>query len=296
MKPSRAFTLSLFLPTLIFLAGMTLFPLLFSLGVSATDYQFGGTARFVGLRNYSGLLTDPRFWQAAFNTMIITGAAVSLELAVGLLLALLFHRRLPGLGALRVVLFIPMMLSPLVIGYFWRFMFDPTFGVISYTATRLLGHPVDFLTNPRLALAAIVIVDVWQWSPFVFLLALAGLGAVPADLYEVASLQRASAWMQFRYVTLPYLRFPLLLALLFRTIDTLKLFDLVYILTGGGPADTTVNLSLLTYRYGYTFSEVGRAAALSWLLVIVINVLATLLISALKRPAASPVPAGAADA
>ena len=285
-RDDRRFRLLLFLPTILFLVGMTLFPLLFSLGVSVTDYQIGGTARFVGLANYRDLLADPRFWTAMGNTLLITLFAVAIEIAVGLGLALLFQRPLPGLGALRVVLFIPMMLSPLVIGYFWRFMFDETFGVISYVVAHLLGHPIDFLTQPRLALGAIVLVDVWQWSPLVFLLALAGLGTVPPDLYEVAALQRAPAWMQFTHITLPYLRFPLLLALLFRAIDTLKMFDLVYILTGGGPGDSTVNLSLLTYRYGYTFSQVGRAAALSWLLVVLINVLAMLLIGALRKPQA----------
>jgi len=268
-------------PTIIFLVVMTIFPLIFSLGVSFTDYGLGRAPVFVGVRNYAAFLGDPLFWHAALNTLLITLGAVGIEVALGLALALLFMRPLPGGGLFRVCLFIPMMISPLVVGFFWKFMFDEIFGIVNYAIQSLGGPSFSWLTHPTRALMAIIIVDVWQWTPFVFLLTLAGLRTVPQELYEAAGLEKASSWLQFRSITLPYIRFPLLLALLFRMIDTIKIFDLVYIMTGGGPGDATITLSVLTYRYGFMFYQVGKAAALSWLAVIVINILATVLIKLL---------------
>lgn len=276
----------LFVPTLLYLLAMTVTPLIGSLVASFTNYSLGQSPRWVGVTNYRQFLADPGFWAAARNTAVLTVSAVSLEVVLGVCLAMLFSRPFPGSGFLRTVLFVPMMLSPLVVGYFWRFMLDGSVGVIPQMLRPVAPGATTWLTQPGTALACIVAVDVWQWTPLVFLLTLAGLGAIPRELYEVAALQRASAWLQFTRITLPYLRFPLLLALLFRTIDTVKMFDLVYILTGGGPGDSTLNLSMLTYKTGFYFSEVGPAAALSWLIVALINVLAVLLIGRLSQQTA----------
>jgi len=283
----RWFPYALLLPALVVLVALTIFPLVFSLGVSLTGYGLGRAAGFVGLANYAQFLRDPSFWLALRNTLVITVFAVGIEIALGVCLALLFRESLPGFRALSLFIFIPMMLSPLVIGFFWKFMFDSTFGVLAYFTTLLTGRTVSWLTSPRLALAAIIVVDTWQWTPFAFLLTLAGLQTVPPQLYEAASLERASAWMRFRRITLPYLRFPLLLAVLFRTIDTVRIFDLVYIMTGGGPGDATITLSVLAYRYGFQFYEVGRAAAVSWLIVVLINLLVMVLLSFMGKSAAA---------
>jgi multiple sugar transport system permease protein len=172
------------------------------------------------------------------------------------------------------------------VGLFWRFLLDQTFGLIDYLITLVGLEPIPWLIHPRYALLGVIIVDVWQWTPFVVLLVLAGLGTVPANLLEAAALDRASAWMKFRHIYWPHLRFPLLLALLFRSIDTLKMFDVPFILTGGGPGNFTTTLSFLGYRYHFQFFQIGMAAAISWVVVIIINIVANIFVQLLtpKKP------------
>ncbi len=278
----RAFRFTLFAPALGFLAVMTVAPFLFVLGASVCDVQLGTKVSFVGTAHYARLLGDPYFWLAARNTVALTLAATAVELALGVALALLFRRTLPGSGVMRFVILVPMMLSPLLVGLFWKFMLDQVFGVVTWLASLAgLGRP-SFLTSPGPAFLSILLVDAWQWTPFVFLLCLAGLKSLPPELEEAAILERASAWRRVRYLLLPHLRPALLLAALFRGIDTMKIFDLVYILTGGGPGDATVTLSVLTYRLGFSYFDTGRASALAVLLLLLVNGMATL---ALRRPA-----------
>ncbi len=275
----------LFAPTIIYLVILTIFPLIYSLGVSLFQVTLGRPATFIGLSNYREILIDPAFWHAAAVTGVITIAAVTLEVVLGVVIGLILNRQLPGLGLVRLIVYFPMMLSPLVMGYFWRFMLDRSLGVVNWML-RVVGiHPLGWLIEAKLALVSIIMVDVWQWTPFVILLVMAGLQTVPPELYEISTLDRASTWMQFRRITLPFLRTPLMLAVLFRTIDTLKLFDTVFIMTGGGPGDFTQTLSVMDFKIGFTYFNVGKAAALSWLIVVIITVLATLLIQRLTvRP------------
>jgi multiple sugar transport system permease protein len=277
----KAFRFTLFAPALGFLAVMTVAPFLFVLGASLCDVQLGTKLQFVGVAHYVRLLTDPYFWLAARNTVLLTVAATAAELVLGVALALLFRRSLPGSRAMQFVILVPMMLSPLLVGLFWKFMLDQVFGVVTWlVALAGLGRP-SFLTSPELAFLSILVVDAWQWTPFVFLLCLAGLQSLPPELEEAARLERASPWMRLRYLLLPHLRPALLLAGLFRGIDTMKIFDLVYILTGGGPGDATLTLSVLTYRLGFSYFDIGRAGALSILLLLLVNGMATL---ALRPP------------
>lgn len=268
----------LFGPTLLFLVAMTIFPLLYSLGVSLYNYTLGGQSEFIALANYVDLIQSPQFRDITFVTIKISFAAVTIEMILGLLLAFALHEHLPGMGIFRLIIFLPMMLAPLVVGLFWRFLLDQTFGLVDYLLTTVGLPAVPWLIHPRYALLSVIIVDVWQWTPFVILLSLAGLGTVPEDLKEAAELDRASLAMKFRHIYWPSLRFPLLLALLFRSIDTLKLFDTPFILTGGGPGDLTTTLSLMGYRYHFQFFQIGTAAAISWIVVILINVVANIIV------------------
>ena len=280
---ARLFPWLLFGPTVLYLLVLSIFPLIYSLGVSLFDYTLGGERTFIWFENYTDLLGDRVFWRKAWRTLEITLLAVAIELGLGLLCALVLNRRLPGMGALRLIIYLPMMMSPLVIGYFWKFILDGSFGVLNYFLSLVNIAPQQWTIDLNLAIASIVLVDVWQWTPFVILIMLAGLQTVPPHLYEAATLDRASTWMQFTRITLPYLKTPILLALLFRTIDTFKIFDVVYILTGGGPGDLTETLSVHAFYVGFKFSQLGRGAAISWLVVIVINILATILIRTLTR-------------
>ena len=279
----KLFPWLLFGPTVAYLLLMSVFPLIYSLYVSTFNYTLGGERDFVGFGNYGDLLTDGVFWRKAWFTLRITLFAVGAELVLGLLCALVLNRRLPGMGALRLIIYLPMMISPLVVGYFWKFMLDGSFGVINHFLSWFGIAEQQWTIDLGLATTAIVLVDVWQWTPFVILILLAGLQTVPPQLYEAATLDRASAWMQFTRITLPYLRTPILLALLFRSIDTFKIFDVVYIVTGGAPGDLTETLSVYAYYVGFKFSQLGQGAAISWLVVIVINVLATILIKTLTQ-------------
>ena len=273
----------LFVPTLGFLVAMTIFPLLYSLGVSLFNYSVGGVPRFIWFGNYALLFRDPTFWEVTWITIKITCFAVTIEMIVGVLLGFALHQKLPGMALFRLVIFLPMMLAPLVVGLFWKFLLDQTFGLIGYLTTLVGLKAIPWLTAPNYVLPAIVMVDVWQWTPFVVLLAVAGFGTVPDDLLEAAELDRASSWMKFRYIYWPHLRFPLLLALTFRSIDTLKMFDLPFILTGGGPGNFSTTLSLLGYRYHFQFFQIGAAAAISWFIVIIINVIANILVPQMQK-------------
>lgn len=268
----------LFVPTIGLLLLLAIVPLMFSLGVSLFNYSIGSKPIWVGLGNYINMFTDPQFWLATKVTVQFTVAAVSIEVVLGILLGFVMNQRFTGMGIIRLIVFLPMMLAPLVVGLFWRFMFDQTFGIIDHALTQIGLPTIPWLIHPFWARAAVVVVDVWQWTPFVTLLILAGLGTVPDELLEAATLDRASNWMKFRQIYWPYLRFPLLLALLFRSIDTLKMFDSPFILTGGGPGNFSSTLSILGYRYQIMFFSVGMAAAISWVVVIIINVVTNILL------------------
>ena len=268
----------LFVPTIGLLLLLAIVPLIFSLGISLFNYSLGSKPIWLGLGNYINMFTDPQFWLATKVTVQFTVAAVSIEVVLGVLLGFVMNQRFTGMGIIRLIVFLPMMLAPLVVGLFWRFMFDQTFGVINYLLTEIGLPAIPWLIDIKWARVAVVIVDMWQWTPFVTLLVLAGLGTVPDELLEAATLDRASNWIKFRQIYWPYLRFPLLLALLFRSIDTLKMFDSPFILTGGGPGNYTSTLSILGYRYQIMFFSVGMAAAISWVVVIIITIVANVLV------------------
>jgi len=273
----------LFIPTLGFLILMTIFPLIYSLGVSFFNYTTGGQAIFIGFGNYANLFQDPRFWESMWVTIKVTFFAVSIEVILALLLGFALHQDIAGGGIFRLIIFLPMMLAPLVVGLFWRFLLDQSFGIVNYSIIALGIQGVPWLIDPTYALISVIMVDVWQWTPFVILLVLAGLGTVPPMLLEAAQIDRASTLVKFRHIYWPYLRFPLLLALTFRLIDTLKLFDNPFILTGGGPGNLTTTLSLLGYRYQFQFFQIGMAAAVSWVIVILINIVANILVPQMQK-------------
>jgi multiple sugar transport system permease protein len=270
-------------PTVLLLVALTIFPLIYSLFLSMHTYTNSVDREFTWFHNYWDLISDGDFRRKIWFTLQITIFAVAIELVLGLLCAMVLIKRLPGMGVLRLIIYIPMMISPLVVAYFWRIMLDGSYGVFTYFADSLGFDKPQWTVDLTLAKASIITTDVWQWTPFVTLLMLAGLQSVPHQLYEAASLDRASKWMIFRQITLPHLRTPVLLALLFRTIDTFKLFDSVYVITQGGPGDLTETLSLHAYNVGFEQGLIGQGAAISWIVVIVINILAVILIKALTR-------------
>lgn len=272
-------------PALALLLFLSIFPLLWALYLSFTDYSVTRDvpAQWVGFENYVDLLTSEAVQQRAITTTVYVIGAVGLQTLLGFTIAYLISRRLRGRGLMTTLFLTPMMLSPVVVGLFWKFMLDAQFGVINSFLTTLGLGQVEWLTNERLALLSVIIVDTWQWTPFIMLIALAGLTAVPKYLYEAAEIDRASEWFRFRRITLPLVWPLLLIAVLFRAIEAFRLFDLVYILTNGGPGAATETLSFHVYKTAFLGFDTGRASAYGILMVIVVIVLAQFYLRYLNR-------------
>jgi multiple sugar transport system permease protein len=275
------------LPTIILLICMNIFPLIYSLFLSFTRFSVISDVppEWVGLANYQAILTDARFW----NNFAITGryalVSVALQTVIGFGLALLLRTKFKGSGIITTLILVPMMLSPIVVAVFWKLIFNPSVGIFNYLLgyTDINTSPV-WLAVPDLALWAIIIVDVWMWSPFVMLLSLAGLSAIPDYLYEAAAIDRASAWFQFRRITLPQVMPLLLIAVLFRTIEAFKQFDLVMGLTGGGPGDVTETVSIRLYKLAFQGQyDTGMSSALAYIILVVIIAVSNLYIRQLNK-------------
>ncbi|MBD8079851.1 carbohydrate ABC transporter permease [Cellulosimicrobium arenosum] len=272
-------------PAMLLLLTMSVFPLLWALYLSFTDYSATGNApaSFVGFANYAEILTSPEVHQRALTTLVYVVGAVGLQTVLGFGIAYLISRRTHGRGLLTTLFLVPMMLSPVVVGLFWRFMLDAQFGVVNSFLVSLGLEPVEWLTRQRTAMLSLIVVDTWQWTPFIMLIALAGLTAVPKYLYEAASIDRASEWFRFRNITLPLVWPLLLIAVMFRAIEAFRLFDLVYILTNGGPGSSTETLSFHVYKVAFLGFNTGTASAYGILMVLVVIVLAQLYLRYLNK-------------
>lgn len=272
----RTLAVAFITPALLLLLFMSIFPLLWALVLSFTDYSVSRTqtANFVGLQNYFNIVTSPQVHQRALTTLIYVIGAVGLQTVLGFSIAYLISRRVRGKGALTTLFLVPMMLSPVVVGLFWKFMLDAQFGVINSMLGSVGLGQVEWLTRMPTALISLIVVDTWQWTPFIMLIALAGLTAVPKYLYEAASIDRASEWFRFRYITLPLVWPLLLIAVMFRAIEAFRLFDLVYILTNGGPGVSTETLSFHVYKVAFLGFDTGVASAYGILMVLIVLVLA----------------------
>ena len=272
-------------PVVIVLVVMNIFPLLWSFGLSFFDYRANRLAvpTFVGLENYQNVLTSPVVWERFQTTAIVVTASVLLQLVVGFLLALLFEKDFPLRRILLMLVLAPMMLSFVAVGVFFRLFYEPTFGLVSQAISAFTGEPFVMLATPAGALIGIVIADVWMWSPFVMLLVLAGLVSVPKYLYEAAEVDRVSSWRRFRTITFPYIKSLLLLALLFRTIETFKLFDIVYLITEGGPGASTETIAVYVYRLAFQFFRTSQASALAYIILFVVIVLTSLYLYTVNR-------------
>jgi multiple sugar transport system permease protein len=279
----RALPYLLLAPTLLVLLSLSIYPLIYAVRVSLQAGR-GQSARW-SLENFARLFSDTFFLSALAHTLVYAAAALTLEFLLGLGLALLLNERIRGRSLFRVGLLVPMMLPPVVVGVVWRLMLNPNFGAINGTL-RSFGINTDALTwtaSPRLAFLSVIAVDVWQWTPFVFLILLAGLQSIPEEPYEAALMDGSSAWQTFRHITLPLLKPAILIALLLRTMDLLRVFDQIFILTEGGPGFATETISLYIYRAAFRFGDFGYAAAMSFVLLLVTNSISLVYIRLLQR-------------
>jgi len=274
-------------PAIALLFVMNIFPLLWSLGLSFFAYR-ANRARppsFVGLDNYEKILSDPTVWDRLQTTAILAILTVAVQMVVGFLLALLFSKQFPLRRYLLILVLTPMMLSYVAIGAFFRYYYEPTFGLLSQFMRMFTGEPYILLSTTEGAMAGIVFADAWMWSPFVMLLVLAGLVSVPKYLYEAAAIDRISGWRRFWNITFPYIRGLLMLALLFRTIEAFKLFDVVFLLTEGGPGTSTETIAIYVYRQAIQFNKTSDSTAISYILLFTVIVLTNLYLYLANRRA-----------
>jgi multiple sugar transport system permease protein len=283
----RRFKILFVWPSLIVLLFLIGYPFIMLIFYSFFRFSFLRPAaglKFLGLENYQYLLTDTYTWERFIFTGKFVAIAVALQFFVGIAIAYLLQEQFRGRGAVLTLVLMPMMLCPIVVGLFWKYMFNTQWGIINYLLKALLDiGPVEWLADEKNSIYAIVISDTWMWAPFMALLSLAAFTAIPRYLYEAASVDRASAWFKFRHITLPLSAPILVLALLFRLIDSIKQFDLVYTLTAGGPGDATQTISFTLYKTAFQYFYTGEGSALAMILLITIICLATFLIRYMNR-------------
>ncbi len=275
-------------PSLIVLLVIMLWPVLdtFVLSFFNAPRGINQVRTFIGLGNYLDMLRDQTFWDTIGRTLYFTVVSVGLELALGLGIAQLIHSRPWGWQFLRLALIIPWAVPTIVNGAMWRWIYNGDFGALNglLLALGLINHYVPWLALPNMAMNLVIIADVWHTMPFVALVLQAALATLPEDLEEAAAVDGANAWQRFWQIRVPLLRPAIMVALIVRTVDAFRVFDIVYILTAGGPAYKTLTITYLTYLNTFSFGKQGTGAALSFLISIVTLMLAFIYIRLLYRP------------
>jgi len=272
-------------PTLIILLFLIAYPFIMLIYYSFFNFSFlrPVNTRAVGFKNYAGILTDTYTWERFIFTFKYVVLAVSIQFLLGVFIAYFLQQEFRGREAIFTIVLMPMMLCPIVVGLFWKYMFNTEWGVINYFVHNILGlNQVEWLGTERNSLWATIIADTWMWTPFMILLSSAAFSSVPKYLYEAASIDRASGWFKFMNITLPLAAPILVLALIFRLMDSMKQFDLVYTLTGGGPGDATQTISFTLYKTAFQYFYTGEGSAWAFILLIIIIGLSAILIKLLN--------------
>ncbi len=265
-------------PSVALLLALIAFPLLFALKSSFYFWNLQMSAEpmgFIGFDNYDMALTGSLFFGALKNTLVLTVAGTALEFVFGLAIALLLERRLPGLNIVRVLLILPTTIAPIVVGFLFRYMYDPGGGLIPWLL-RSVGIPLPaqgLLGSRDTALGAILFADIWQWTPFFAIVLYAGLLSLPADVIEAATLDRAAFWTMLLRIKLPLIRKTALIVVMLRFMQLFNTFDVVLVLTRGGPGSATRTLGYALYQQGLMDFNIGLSSAMTWLMVVIVNAL-----------------------
>jgi multiple sugar transport system permease protein len=276
-------------PSIVLLLAINIFPLIWAIRLSFTNYKSNlpnAPLRFVGLANYVDILTDEDIWQGMQVTAHFVIWAIVLQVVIGFGLALLINRQFRTHSFWTTVILLPMMLSPAVVGNFWTLLFQPQIGPFNYVIgffTGIAPSSFEMIGEVRLAPWTIVLVDTWMWTPYVMLICLAGLRSIPGDIYEAAEIDRASPWRQFWSITLPMVLPFLMLAVLFRAIEAFKMFDMVNLLTSGGPGSTTELASITLKREAFEKWRTGYSSAFAIILFVTVFGAANIYVKALNR-------------
>lgn len=274
--PDRLFKYWLIVPAVFLLLLVGLFPLIYSLVVSFQNFtMMDQDPSFAGFIHYAALFKDVRLWQALLHTLIITVVALPIELVLGLLMAQLFLERLPGRQFFVALLVLPTVISPIVAGATWRLMFDNRYGPINQILGWFAGEPVTLLwtVSPQLVYPAILICEIWQWTPFMFLILLAALSNVDKSLTEAAEIDGAGFWRTFTRIVLPAIWPVMAIAILIRGLDLVRIFDVIWALTQGGPGTLTETISVYAYVQGFRQFETSYTAAIAFLVIVLLTVI-----------------------
>jgi multiple sugar transport system permease protein len=267
------------IPTIVFLIAFNIFPLIYSLGYSFTDFRASGSApaNFIGLQNYRELLADAYIWNNFTITAKYVLVSVGGQVLVGFGVALLLNRKIPAKGLVTTLLLLPMMMSMAVVGLFWQLLYSPSWGIINYA----LGlEDFEWLSDAEVALYAVALTDIWMWSPFVMLLSLAGLSAIPQHLYEAAAIDRASRWYTFTRITLPLVTPLLLIAIIFRTMEAFKTFDLAFIMTS---MESTELIAIRLYKMAFQEWQTGKSCAMAYIVLIMVLAITNIYVKYLNQ-------------
>lgn len=266
------------LPALIAVLGVIVFPWIFTLYMSVHDWNVSGTVTFVGFENYHKLFTDQRFYEAVGHTLYFTVLAVIFPVGLGLAAALTFHREFKGRGFLRGIFIMPMMATPVAVALVWTMMFHPQLGVLNYLLSLVDLPPASWVYNASTVIPTLVIVEIWHWTPLVMLIVLGGLANLPSEPYEAAEIDGATSFQKFRHITFPLILPNLMIALILRTIDALKAFDTIYVISQGGPGTASETMNIFLYLQAFAFFKLGYASAVVVIFFTVVILLSLLLL------------------
>lgn len=279
----RALPYFLLAPAVLVVLAVLVYPFIDGIQASTQFYRFGKPVRSVGLDNYIDLWRDPQFRNALWVTVKFVTLAVALETVLGLALALFCARELRGIRFVRTTLIVPMVITPVVVGIVFRLIYATDAGMLTTVSEKLGGEPVQILSDPTKAFLGLVVLDVWEWTPLMFLILLAGIQSLPVEPFEAARVDGAGSWRTFLDHTLPMLRPVLAVAIVLRTIDAFGTFDQVFVLTRGGPGEATRLVSLYGYDTAFKFQQVGYAAAMFVTVGLIILAFALTAVRMLRR-------------
>ncbi|MEJ1173629.1 sugar ABC transporter permease [Agrobacterium sp. CMT1] len=271
------------IPALVVISAVIVFPWVFTLWMSAHRWTLGQEQSFIGFENYVRLASDARFWESLWHTLVYTVLSVVAPLFLGTLAALVFDAQFPLRGFLRGVFVMPMMATPVAIALVWTMMFHPQLGVLNYLLSFIHIGPLEWIYNQSTVIPSLVLVETWQWTPLVMLIVLGGLAAVPREPYESAEIDGANAWQKFRYLTMPMIAPFLMIAVIIRSIDAVKSFDIIYAMTQGGPGTASETINIYLYNTAFAYYDIGYGSAMAVVFFIIIVALSFVLLMVRQR-------------
>ena len=271
------------IPALVVISAVIVFPWVFTLWMSVHRWTLGQEQSFIGFDNYIRLASDVRFWESLWHTLIYTVLSVVAPLFLGTLAALVFDAQFPLRGFLRGVFVMPMMATPVAIALVWTMMFHPQLGVLNYLLSLIHIGPLEWIYNQSTVIPSLVLVETWQWTPLVMLIVLGGLAAVPREPYESAEIDGANAWQKFRYLTMPMIAPFLMIAVIIRSIDAVKSFDIIYAMTQGGPGTASETINIYLYNTAFSYYDIGYGSAMAVVFFIIIVALSFVLLMVRQR-------------